>query len=280
MAIIGLLISLGAVAQDNAAILQAKKMQDEAAVEQARDRLLKLAAESAAIGPDRAVVMAPVTGSPYSADEVTTFSQTLGDGTRIQREDKVTVYRDSQGRTRRETPTEITITDPSTGVAYSLDPAKLTARKMMVMTKNVQFTYADAAQREAKAPTTLQGMIALGPGGRAAVVGGVEWKAAGKSQSLGTQSIEGVLSEGTSTTETIPAGSIGNDRVIQVVDERWYSPELGTTMMTKHSDPRTGEEVFRLTNIRRGEPSPELFQLPAGYQVIETPGSQARPTKE
>jgi hypothetical protein len=268
MAITGLLISLGAAAQDNAAM------------EQAKQRLLKLAAEAAASGPDRAVVMAPVTGAPYSADEVTTFTQTLGDGTHIQREDKVTVYRDSQGRTRRETPTEINITDPSAGVAYALDPAKLTARKMMVMTKNVQFAYADAAKREAEGAAMYQGMILLGPAGRGAVVGGVESKPAGNSQSLGTQSIEGVLSAGTSTTETIAAGSIGNDRDIQVVNERWYSPELKTVTMTKRSDPRTGEEVFRLTNIRRGEPSPDLFQLPAGYRVTDADGPQFRPAKQ
>src|ERR1035441_2323236 len=78
--------------------------------------------------------------------------------------------------------------------------------------------------------------------------------------SAGTQNIEGVLSEGTRSTQTIPVGSIGNDREMQVVEERWYSSELKTTTMTKHSDPRTGEQIFRLTNIRRGEPSPDLFQ--------------------
>jgi hypothetical protein len=98
---------------------------------------------------------------------------------------------------------------------------------------------------------------------------GVSHTAPADRQSLGSQTIEGVLSQGTSMTETIPAGAIGNDRDIHVVNERWFSPELKTTTMTKHSDPRTGEEVFRLTNISRGEPSPDLFQLPAGYQLLD-----------
>jgi len=38
-----------------------------------------------------------VIGAPYAADEITTFTQMLGDGTRIQREDKATVYRDRPG---------------------------------------------------------------------------------------------------------------------------------------------------------------------------------------
>jgi hypothetical protein len=121
--------------------------------------------------------------------------------------------------------------------------------------------YQAKAQQEAAA-----GTFVFGPGGR--VYGEVAAKASANGQSLGTQSIEGVLSEGTGSSETIPAGAIGNDKPIQVVNERWYSSELKTLTMTKHSDPRTGEETFRLTNIRRGEPSPDLFQPPAGCQGI------------
>jgi hypothetical protein len=90
---------------------------------------------------------------------------------------------------------------------------------------------------------------------------------AAPAESLGQQSIEGIMSEGTRTTTTIAAGEIGNDRPIQTVSERWYSPELKIVTMTRRSDPRTGDETFRLANVRRGEPDPALFQLPAGYQV-------------
>src|SRR5262245_37496153 len=47
-----------------------------------------------------------------------------------------------------------------------------------------------------------------------------------KTESLGTQTIEGVTAEGTRATLTIPAGEIGNTLPIEVVDETWYSPEL------------------------------------------------------
>jgi hypothetical protein len=260
----GLLLSVSAAAQNNAA--------QEQALERAKQAMDSAMASSPIIGkivgPENMVLTAPVTGAPYSAEEVTTFTQTLGDGTHIQREDKVTVYRDSQGRTRRETPTEITITDPEAGVAYSLNPAKLTARKMMVMMKNAPEKNAEdklaAALRSRSATVTTDG----GPGTYVFVSGQTESKSSANAQSLGTQSFEGVLAEGTGATETIEAGAIGNDRPFQVVDERWYSPELKTMTMTRHSDPRTGEQVFRLTNIRRGEPSPDLFQFPAGYQVV------------
>jgi hypothetical protein len=54
------------------------------------------------------------------------------------------------------------------------------------------------------------------------------------------------------------------------VDERWYSPDLQMTIMTKHSDPRTGETNFALKNINRSDPPPTLFEVPSGY-TVQTP---------
>jgi hypothetical protein len=68
---------------------------------------------------------------------------------------------------------------------------------------------------------------------------------------------------------TIPAGQIGNDRAIDIVSERWYSPELSTVVMSRRSDPRTGETVYKLTNIRRTEPGQQMFQPPVDYTVAE-----------
>jgi hypothetical protein len=88
-----------------------------------------------------------------------------------------------------------------------------------------------------------------------------------KSESLGQQTIEGVNAEGTRMTSTIEAGQIGNDRPIQIVDERWYSHDIETAVKWTHSDPRTGQESLQLTNISRTEPSSDLFQVPANYQI-------------
>jgi hypothetical protein len=96
-------------------------------------------------------------------------------------------------------------------------------------------------------------------------------------ESLGTQAIEGVTAEGTRVTFTIPAGKIGNDRPIVTVNERWYSPELQTVVLTKNSDPRMGETTYRLTNINRSEPDPSLFQVPADYTVDEGIGPRLLP---
>jgi hypothetical protein len=101
-----------------------------------------------------------------------------------------------------------------------------------------------------------------------------------KKESLGKQMIEGVEAEGTRSTVTIAAGEIGNERAIEIVSERWYSAELQTVVMTRHSDPRFGETTYKLTNINRTEPDHSLFELPAGYTLKEeTPQPKMRMRK-
>jgi hypothetical protein len=92
-----------------------------------------------------------VTGSPYSAEAVTETQQTLADGNRINRSDSSRIYRDSQGRTRREQSisalgpwssagesTELVfINDPVAGVNYVLNTRDRTARKTEVHLETV-----------------------------------------------------------------------------------------------------------------------------------------------
>ena len=59
---------------------------------------------------------------------------------------------------------------------------------------------------------------------------------------------------GTRTTRTIPAGQIGNDKPMSIVTEVWTSPELKTVVYSKRSDPRMGDQTFKLTNIVRRNP--------------------------
>ena len=69
------------------------------------------------------------------------------------------------------------------------------------------------------------------------------------------------------TSHTIPAGQIGNEKPIVMTSERWFSPELFIVMYAKTSDPRAGETIYRVTNVKRGEPSAELFKVPADYRT-------------
>ena len=89
----------------------------------------------------------------------------------------------------------------------------------------------------------------------------------GVTTSLGTKEFDGVKAEGKATTWTIPAGEIGNKNAINITSESWYSPELQVTLYSRHSDPRTGESIYRLASIRRGEPSADLFKVPEDYKT-------------
>ncbi len=89
----------------------------------------------------------------------------------------------------------------------------------------------------------------------------------GETKSLGNRDFDGIKADGTMTSHTIPAGEIGNEKPIVVTSERWFSPELHVVVFAKTSDPRAGETTYRLTNVKKGEPSAELFKIPADYRT-------------
>ena len=101
----------------------------------------------------------------------------------------------------------------------------------------------------------------------------------GKTEQLGTRDFEGVTAEGTRTLTTLPAGSIGNERDIEIVYERWYSKDLQLIVYSRHSDPRFGEQIYRLTNISRSEPDRSLFIVPSDYKITSEPKFNVVTTK-
>jgi hypothetical protein len=215
----------------------------------------------------------PVKGAPYSAETVNETIQTLADGNRIVQRSSSMQYRDAEGRERREETSAmgvIFITDPVAGTRYTLHPESRTAEKGPVVINFGGATPIAAAFIEHTEAGLGRGItVRLKPPGDAlqeftTATGG---RLAAKTEQLGKMYVEGVQVDGTRTTTTIPAGDIGNDRPINIVDERWYSPDLQMTVMTKHSDPRSGETNFTLKNINRSSPPPTLFEVPLDYTV-------------
>lgn len=82
----------------------------------------------------------------------------------------------------------------------------------------------------------------------------------GVTRSLGSKEFDGVRADGRSTVWTIPAGQIGNVKPIAITSESWYSPDLQVTVYSRYDDPRVGESIYRLQDIRRGEPPAQLFK--------------------
>ncbi len=221
-----------------------------------------------------------VKNAPYSAEAVTEITQTLADGNQIYREMTAVLYRDSEGRTRREQTLTgyipwalspqgqafqvIVINDPVAGVSYSLDPATRTA------VAHEMSSFRSLPIQEVGHETPGVYVSSIGDMTSSGTMSAQYQRGElGKTEGLGTRSIEGVVAEGTRSTITIPAGSIGNERPIEVVSERWYSSELHVLVMSRHSDPRFGETVYQLKNIAVTEPASDLFEVPSDYDITE-----------
>ena len=198
-----------------------------------------------------------VTGQPFAAATVIEDTRRLYDGTTVTKQSKGLIYRDTAGRTRREQPLDnvggfnivgdnakaqmlVFINDFGVKSQYFLDVNNKVARKNHIGDNRGPMPDKD------------------GPPDA-------------KTESLGTRTIEGVSAEGTRSTFEIPAGQIGNAKPIQVVSEKWFSPELQVVVMSRHMDPLAGEHVFKLVNIKRGEPSADLFTIPSGYRIENGP---------
>jgi hypothetical protein len=222
-----------------------------------------------------------VTAAPYTATATTESTQVLADGNKIVNKTSSFVARDSQGRTRRETdlhrigtmpvdsPKTVFINDPTTHTQYIFTPGgeatkvirsesiwkegpqiiDLGGRHTQSMKQKVFFNVQDGHEGQQSKESSEQV----------------------KHEDLGTQTIEGVSAQGKRETVTIPAGQIGNERPIEIVTETWFSPELHTMVLRKHSDPRMGDSTYRLTDIKRNEPDASLFQPPAGTKVSVEP---------
>jgi len=209
-----------------------------------------------------------VTGAPFSAVAVTTFSHTLADGNKISNTHQVTLYRDSQGRSRREGSMPpmgefavdqphsfVMIHDPVAGKAFLLNLDKKVAHVMALPNHG---------------PRNGKGMSAdAAPGGPDAIDSAETTNPNVTKESLGAQTLNGISAQGTRFTRLIPAGKIGNDKPITVTREVWYSPDLQMVVQSKHSDPRFGDTVYSLTNIQRTEPAANLFTVPSDFTVKE-----------
>jgi hypothetical protein len=203
-----------------------------------------------------------IAGQPFSANTVVEDTRRLYDGSTTTTSMFGAIYRDGAGRTRREMPLQMIGSVP----IYGADVKRQTLIFINDFAAHTQ-TFLDVNSKVART-TPLRGDVAppAGPG---------QPKDA-KTESLGTKTIDGVTVEGSRTTFEIPVGELGNEKPIQVVTETWFSPELQIVVMSRHVDPLAGEHVFRLENIKRAEPSRDMFTVPQGYRV-ENAGDRPRP---
>ena len=211
-----------------------------------------------------------ITGAPYSGQMTGQNERTLASGAQLTQSVRAQPmkHRDSAGRVRSDstmspqplaghTNPQISslaeIDDPVAGYVYVLDDFHKIAHRIVPCSRPAQPA---AVGRTAPGPAT--------PASRGGV--GVEIAR----EDLGTQTMSGVTVTGRRVTTTFPPGTWqGNNQPVARVDEEWYSAEFGMNFLTKSTTPDGGETTQTMTNFTAGEPNPALFQVPAGYQIVD-----------
>ena len=198
-----------------------------------------------------------VTDAPYSAVRTSeTGGNLAGTNGRPHDLEPAKLYRDPYGRTRTEMPRVASfpgdtvsppvfpeIDDPVAGVQIILDPIHQTAYRFALpkpWTGSPPRVVPDTTH-----PHSIE-----------------------SDKDLGEDPIAGVKATGSLRTYRTPAGAIGNDRALTETTESWYSPDLRIIMSAKFNTV-SQTSGWQLTNISTAEPNPALFEIPAGYTVVD-----------
>jgi hypothetical protein len=213
----------------------------------------------------------------------------------------------------KNVPTLVQINDPASGYIYIMDDVTRVAHRIALASAGQRPTAAAMARRAnaaavaagtggvaggmpGPAPISAVAADAGGSGGGGSVRMGVLGETIGapsgiqanrpagvlrpnitppqtSTESLGTQTIDGVLTQGTRITRVIPTGTVGNDGPITMTTDTWYSPDLHLTLLTVTTDPRSGVQTTKYSNFSHGEPDPSLFVVPSGYSIVDETAS-------
>jgi len=217
-----------------------------------------------------------ITGGAFTAEEQQETTRTLADGTHIAMKSPYRkLYRDSAGRTRtdreilrvRQTPSGlmafpdsyvlVEICDPVGGQMYIIDDENRVAHRYpLTVGEFVPVSKLSHFERLGKIVST----------------GNTRTGTDEFAESLGTQTVEGIIATGVRTTSTHPAGWKNFSQPTTEIGETWYSPDLGLTILSKSSSPYN-ESAIRYVAITRDEPPLALFQPPQGFTVVDESGS-------
>lgn len=192
------------------------------------------------------ITIPAIPGAPFSATVVIESEQDWPDGWSETYRTINIVARDSKGRTHNESRqmmpesfhgspalTSVEIFDPETHTRTVYEPATHIARRL---------------------PPDVDKPETPNPDARV--------------EDLGTSTLNGVLANGTRRTTMLSKRESGFGRPLPVIDEVWYSKDLQIDLLTRHDDPRFGVNTVGLSNLKREEPPASLFEVPAGYQIL------------
>jgi hypothetical protein len=200
------------------------------------------------------IAVPPLANAPFSATVNTEWTRYLENGATLILKNRRLIARDGQGRVFQERRflaadgnpqqsrlTSVEIADPSMHTIASCDPDQQVCE--------LRFYGVTAVPALPPAGATPNGNLTR--------------------ETLGTQTDSGFETVGTRETLTMNGAAVGADRPLSIVKEFWYAPRLGVNLSTKRTDPRSGVEVFAVTDVNPSEPDPQLFALPTGAKIID-----------
>jgi hypothetical protein len=222
-------------------------------------------------------------GAPFQGDWVGRSERALADGTVVVHEVHGRVARDSQGRFRQEEEAGAGAGAGGTGAAGAqanqdiryivIDPVSHTQVRWSSTSKDATLLPAGGENLRIPFPfpllgwpTTRSALDQPQPGAAADTITIAD---------LGQKTTNGLVTEGTRTTTIVPAGKLGNDRPLTIVQDVWISRILNLVVLDTVDDPLIGKQSFEIKNITRMEPDAALFALPDGYQTRQFPGLNA-----
>jgi len=208
------------------------------------------------------IVIPPKAQAPFTLTLETEWAKALNDGGTITLVNKRQIARDATGRIYQERRflvpkdgqaesrmTAIQIADPNTHTLYNCFPL---ARE-------------HTCELRAYAPSTAAVYRMEGP--PTGPLPGDQGNAI--HEELGKRFIAGLETVGGRDSLIYNPGVFGNDRTLTMQREYWFSPQLGINLLSIRTDPRIGKQTFTVTTLVLGEPDSTLFELPAGFRVVD-----------
>jgi hypothetical protein len=221
--------------------------------------LFVIAAVSSAPAQNPDIFVTPIPDNPFTGTVNVERSFVRKDGEIVKSKTAREIGRDSRGRIFNEMRTLVPASgneSPEVVGVHIYDPET----RVTIMVNDRQHTFRKGTVNrppEAVPPSFLAASSGLNT---------LPQNQFTKEEDLGNKVIEGLPVHGVRQSQTIPAENNGNSgKGALITDEYWYSEDLRINLVLKHNDPRTGGVVMTVTGIKRSEPDPARFEIPAGY---------------
>jgi hypothetical protein len=233
----------------------------------AQDPLAQRPAPATAAIPDggvretlESIFIPPKPNAPFSLTLDTEWTRAFGNGGTYTLVNERHIARDTAGRIYEERWYLV----PKNGKRESTmnyiqigDPTRHTLYNCQVELKRCYLlTYTGSVAADYQPPVRASGPLPEGNGFHT-------------HEDLGTNSLDGFDTSGYRETTTLNAGVFGNDQPMVTTREFWYAPQLGINLLSKVDSPQAGKQTFTVTEISSAEPDPQLFTIPAGFEVVD-----------